>query len=242
MAGEEVQPQTTLIAVVGARTLLRRAVSSGYTSAAPKSPRVYVPHVPCEPLFQDDLDAVIAVAEPSLNVMLRLLSETGLRIFDAMTLRQCDVARSGDVWFVRIDKHGVFVPKTTHSARGGPISDELAQDLRALANAPQDALSPCNTRNPYPHWRMLLKKAEEKAGVKPFTFHGIRRAVSDRLRRNGTPLDVYVALMGHAAVTGLKHYSTVSLDDLREAQVKALTGVRRRKKEDPLGAQDGAAD
>jgi hypothetical protein len=36
-------------------------------------------------------------------------------------------------------------------------------------------------------------------------------------------------MMGHAAITGLRHYSTVSFDDIHEAQVKALTGMRRRE-------------
>lgn len=101
--------------------------------------------------------------------------------------------------------------------------------LLGLPEDPDGRLFPCDTNNPYQHWRMLLKKTQKKAGVKPFTFHALRRAMADRLRRSGAPVDAYIRYMGHAAITGLRHYASVSMDDLHDMQVKAQESVRRRK-------------
>ena len=59
-------------------------------------------------------------------------------------------------------------------------------------------------------------------------FHELRRAVADRLRRGGVPLDAYCTYMGHAAITGLKHYATVDDGDLRKAHAAVMAGGRRR--------------
>jgi integrase len=68
--------------------------------------------------------------------------------------------------------------------------------------------------------------------VERFSFHDIRRAMADRLRRLNVPVDVYCRYMGHAPITGLRHYSIVTRDDLHEAHRKALTNARRRSKKD----------
>lgn len=60
------------------------------------------------------------------------------------------------------------------------------------------------------------------------TFHDLRRAVADRMRRASVTIDVYCRFMGHAAITGLKHYATVDEADLRQAHAAALGGGRRR--------------
>ena len=64
--------------------------------------------------------------------------------------------------------------------------------------------------------------------VDELTFHDLRRAVADRLRRGQVGLDVYCKFMGHAAITGLRHYSTVDDGDPRKAHEAALNGGRQR--------------
>ena len=54
----------------------------------------------------------------------------------------------------------------------------------------------------------------------------LRRAVADRLRRGGVPLDAYCTYMSHAAITGLKHYVTVDGGDL-VARSSPRPGSRR---------------
>lgn len=58
--------------------------------------------------------------------------------------------------------------------------------------------------------------------------------MADRLRRSGIGVDAYCRYMGHSPITGLRHYSVVSEDDLHSARRKALGAVRRKgKKGDP---------
>jgi integrase len=221
--------QTTLNAVIGARTFFRWAEASNFVAVAPKAPKVAVPPVQHAPLFHDDVEAVIAVAAPPLNLLLWLLAETGLRITEATSRVRADIQQQDDKWVLSVAKRGAFVPKTTHSTREVPLPPDLAAALLRLTDEPEGALFPCDTKAPYAHWRVLMNKAQAKAGVTQFSFHALRRAFADRLRRSGAGVDRYIRFLGHAAVTGLRHYSTVSMDDLQESAEKARGSVRRRK-------------
>ena len=81
--------------------------------------------------------------------------------------------------------------------------------------------------------KKLLKdsfdKAKKVAGLRHFTFHDLRRAVSDRFRSIGTPVDRYCRFMGHSAITGLRHYSVVDPDDLHADLLAGLDAARKRK-------------
>lgn len=222
------KPQTVLNAMVGARTFLRWAVASNLVANPPKAPQVHVPPVERAAIFQEDIDAILKVAEPRLAALLRVLWEAGLRYSEATTLRRCDIDPSGTA---RVISRATFQPKTKHSARTVPISGELAKTLLDLAKEPDDFVFPCPESRDYHYWRHRLHQAQKQAGVHLFNFHDLRRAVADRMRRAGVPLDVYCKYMGHSPITGLRHYSVVLPDDLRAAHEQAMKTARRRSKE-----------
>ena len=227
-------PQTCSTAVVGCRTFLKWAGASGFVSEPPKAPIVNVPVAQRQPLYADEFQAVVEAAEPPVNLLLLLLWESGLRITEALTLRKKDIvlegagARNG---FVVVESHGSFVPKTSQSSRKVPVSRDLAQDLRNLAQDDDKLLFPTKSGHTYHYWRDRLKKAQVAARLpenERFTFHDLRRARADCLRRAGTPVDVYCRYLGHSEITGLKHYSVVSDEDLVKALEQGLANSRLR--------------
>lgn len=220
-------PQTVLNSIVGARTLLRWVVGSGLMTEAPKAPKVSVPPRENQPVYADDIAKIIEHADEPVKTLLQLLWETGFRYAEAASMRLSDVDLANKT--VRVIKRGDFVPKRDASYRTVPISDELAAKLGGLATAQSDLLFDCPEKCVYAYWRHRFRLAQRAAGIADeLTFHDLRRATADRLRRAEVPLDVYCKFMGHAAITGLKHYATVDDDDLRKAHEKAMKGGRTR--------------
>jgi integrase len=65
-----------------------------------------------------------------------------------------------------------------------------------------------------------LVAACEKRGMEPFTFHALRRLMTDTCQRRGVDVGTYSALMGHTAEEALRHYRQPTVDDLRGALLK----------------------
>jgi len=178
------------------------------------------------PVYVDDFDNVIAHASEPVRTYLELLWETGLRYVGAESLRKCHVGETAKA--VRISKRGNFVAKRQPSYRSVPVSDELCENLAALAVEPEGRLFPCEEKYPYQYWRYRFQLAQKGGLAGDLSFHDLRRAVADRLRRAGVRPDAYCTFMGHSAITGLRHYATVDDGDLRKAHAAAMKGVRRR--------------
>ncbi|GMV43446.1 MAG: hypothetical protein AMXMBFR64_51620 [Myxococcales bacterium] len=152
--------------------------------------------------------------------------KTGMRVSEGATTRGCDLLADGN--FVVIQERGGFVPKTPDSARRVPVTEAQMADLRLLVTSPEAPLIPSNGKGLYHYWRHRPQQAQKEAGVPEFTFHPLRRAVSDHLRSGGVPLDRYARFMGHAPVTAVRHYSTVAPDDLHTDLQAGLTAARTR--------------
>ncbi|MBM3204223.1 hypothetical protein FJZ55_10020 [Candidatus Woesearchaeota archaeon] len=221
------RPQTISNLLIGARTLLRWAVSKKWLNDGPKVPDFRVPPPNHEALFAEDVEATIAKAEAPLDLMLKLMWETGLRVSEAATTRGCDLLVEDRL--VMVQERDDFVPKTDDSERRVPVSADLMDQLRRLAVTPEGPLFPSRAACTYHYWLNRLNKAQKAAGVREFTFHALRRAVADRLRKGGVPMDRYAKFMGHAPITALRHYSTVTTDDLHDALEVGLGAARRRK-------------
>lgn len=219
-------PQTTENALCGARTILRWAAAQGLVAEPPTVPRFRAPAPQHDVLYGEDVEATIAHAAAPLDTMLRLIWETGLRVSEAATTRGFDLLP--DEKMVAVQERGNFMPKTPESARRVPVTETLMADLQRLVTTPLAPLFPCEVDRMYHYWRHRLHKAQKAAGVRRFTFHGIRRAVADRLRNGGVPLDRYARIMGHAPVTAVRHYSTVAPGDLHDALAAGLAATRRR--------------
>ena len=217
-------PQTIVSTLIGARTVLRWAETQGLATKTPKPPKYRVPAPRHEPLDEEQVTATIAQAEAPLNVMLQLLWETGMRVSEATSKRGIDLRPEENLVLVRT--RDLFVPKTKESERTVQVTPETMAMLKQLVTSPLAPLFPCTVKRVYHFWRHRLRKAQKAAGVRHFTFQDIRRAVADRLRNGGVPMDQYAKFMGHAPVTALRHYSTVTDDDLHKALKVGLSAAR----------------
>ena len=220
-------PQTIENALIGARTFLRWATPT-YLAAAPKPPDFHVPQNEAATIYEEDVKATIAKAEPPLDLLLRLIWETGFRFAEAATIRACDIDVAESM--VAVAPRGSFRPKTRNSQRRVPITEDLARDLLALGSGDDGPLFACGDNNPYAYWRHRLNKAHREAGINGFKFHDLRRAMADRLRKSGVTVDVYCRMMGHSPITGLRHYAIVDNDDLRDAHEAGLANGRKRRR------------
>jgi integrase len=227
LLGQGYKPQTVLNAIIGARTMLRWAAGSGLVHDAPKPPKLTVPPRVNMPVFVEDFQKVTDYAPEPLRTFLELLAETGLRYAEAESMRKCDVDTTAKT--VRVTDRDAFKPKREASYRSVPVSHELCDKLAALGTQPEDRLFLTTAKHPYQWWLNRFQAAQKAAGLDGrLTFHDLRRAVADRLRRGNVPLDAYCAYMGHAAITGLRHYATVDDGDLRKAHEAVMAGGRRR--------------
>ena len=222
-------PQTVENLLIGARTILKWAAAKGLVAVPPKVPSFRVPAPQHDVLYAEDVEGTIARAEAPPDVMLRLMWETGLRVSEAATTRGCDLI--SEERLVVVQALDGFVPKTLESERRVPVTETLVNDLQALVTTPGAPLFPCDVGRVYHYWRHRLFKAQRAAGVGRFTFHDLRRAVADRLRNSGVPLDRYAKLMGHAPVTAVRHYSTIAPGDLHADLEAGLGAARRRNPE-----------
>jgi len=67
----------------------------------------------------------------------------------------------------------------------------------------------------------------ELRSIEPFTFHGLRRLMTDTCQRRGVDIGAYTALLGHSPEEALRAYRQPTVDDLRGALVK----IRNRGQE-----------
>jgi len=223
------RPQTIKNALIGARTLLRWAVTEKYIAEAPGVPDYTVPELEHLPLYQEDIDALLSCAEQPLDLMLRLMWENGLRIAEAMNLRPADLRVDENE--ITIEEHGTFRPKTSRSTRTIPVTPSTMDALIALGEGTDTfgLLFPCPVKCRYHYWRHRFDQAKKAAALRHFTFHDLRRAAADRLRTAKVPLDRYCRLMGHSAVTGIRHYRITDPDDLHDDLQKGLNSARTRR-------------
>lgn len=72
----------------------------------------------------------------------------------------------------------------------------------------------------------LFDRLSRKAGTRPIRPHMLRHSFATTVRRNGAPLDVLQALLGHACLESTLIYDHISLADMRQAvaKVPAPTG------------------
>ena len=119
-----------------------------------------------------------------------------------------------------------------------PVRGESREALRALLavpvrrqptrahlewTGPEIFGNPATTRTLVDRWLATWPWA--KHGIKPFTTHGIRRAVADKLVRARVDLTAAAALLGHSTRMMLEIYRQVTASDVMLASQQAGLGV-----------------
>jgi integrase/recombinase XerD len=150
-----------------------------------------------------------------MRLLIVLLAETGLRITEAVTIEKDKLD---------LDARMVEVLGKGDKVRTVPLSEPVIAYLKQYI---KEHLS----ESPYlfpgagaelKHWQIhnaekTLKRACERAKVKPFTPHSLRHLFATTALKNGAKLEVVSRIPGHASVgiTG-DVYRHVDLEEMRE--------------------------
>jgi len=163
--------------------------------------------------------AILTALEPStrrfhtdLRPMVRLLTETGLRVGEACNLRRPDVDWTAGVATLRKTKAG----KPQHV----PLNAEALAILRALT--PQDAdghfFAWPDGRSWLPGYvTHAFRDAAVDAGVKDLHVHDLRHTFACRRLRAGVDIYTVSKLLRHASVVMSERYAHLSQADLKAA-------------------------
>jgi len=170
-----------------------------------------------------EMQKVLANVCTKTRPVVRFILETGCRAGEAYNLKwehlnlpALEVSiRAGDTW----------TPKTKHSIRTIPISEELAEELSTLPNISDYVFPGRNPKTPLNHVRKGLAAAVKKAGImhkgKPVKLcvHDLRKINASWRAMAGVPERVLQDLLGHAPGTPVtaKHYVFSSEDAKRKA-------------------------
>jgi len=166
--------------VVGSRReLFHRKPSKKIKKVPHESPEGYTPPI-------EDMEKVVAVADRTERIFLDSYLNTGARRSEVFKLK----------WDKDIDLKHRRVRLTTRKNKDGhfehewvPMSQTLYDELtwwwdnRSIKDTPYVFVADCNRHygKPFTTRRRFLKGLCERAGVKPFQYHALRRYVASLL-------------------------------------------------------------
>jgi integrase len=138
--------------------------------------------------------------------------KSGARVGEVGALRWCDVYTNADgAW--------VSFPQGKTGPRVFPITDEDFREIQAARPAHAADTDPMFTRS-FANSSAALVVACEARGIEPFTFHGLRRLMTDTCQRRGVDVGTYAAMVGHTPEEALRAYRRPTVEDLRAALLK----------------------
>lgn len=197
---------------IGARVFVRWARKEWGVPDA-KFPTVKVPARELRIPRDDEVRAVVAVAAPRVGALLLVLAYTGMRAGEALSRTWDDVDL--ELGTVAIGDRDGWKPKTEDSYGVVGLDDECIQLLRDLGGRnPKGAVFPSPTKSPIRDYTWKLERAVKKAGVAKFTFHDLRRYVSEGLRQAQVGVKAYQQAMGHSIQTAMCEYQLASEDEV----------------------------
>lgn len=133
--------------------------------------------------------------------------KTGARIGEITDLRWGDFFADADGHWVRLN-----------GKTGERVFPLQASDLEVIRSF-RPAVARDGARLFNTHFRKngsaQLQLSCERREITPFTFHGLRRLMTDTMQRNGVEVGVYARLMGHSIEEALRVYRKPTAVDLQ---------------------------
>jgi len=170
-------------------------------------------HTPC----RADVLAVLDELDGWARLAVLLLYATGARIGEVSDLRWKDV----DLALGEIRLSG----KT--GTRYVPVAPAVVSALREWGEAePEATVLGVSTKVPRAQLSVrILAPACERAKVRRFTPHGLRRAAVDLMATAGVDIGTACTITGHSARVMLEHYRSATRADRRRAVEAAALGA-----------------
>jgi integrase len=158
-------------------------------------------------LTEDELQRLVAEVPEQWRLVVRFLSQTGLRIGELVPLRWSDVdLKAGRVRVVRRLYRGTLdTPKSRYGVRDVPLSTALVRDLKAHRKASafaadSDLVFPSRdgtVLQPHNLLVRVVKPAGARAGVPWAGLHTLRHTCASRLFRSGWNAKQVQMVLGH---------------------------------------------
>jgi integrase len=168
------------------------------------------------------------------------LWETGMRIQEVMSLRRDRLDPGGP--FLKVaplseaDTGFDFRPKTEHSERKVPVSQELFKPLMSQAVTNNLRIFAGGTQHEYACWRHRFSKLTDSLAMRRFKFSEFRDTCAADLIAADVNMYTHQATMGHSAKTALTHYIRATDDELRDG-FKRVQAKRTKVKLETNGGE-----
>jgi integrase len=180
-------------------------------------------------LTEEELSRVLAEVPAQWRLLVRTLSQTGLRIGELVALQwgDVDLARGRIKVRRRLYKGTLDAPKSRYGVRDVPLSRALAADLNAhragCAHPGEgDLVFATRTGTPLSPHNLLMrvvKPAGARAGLPWIGLHTLRHTCASRLFRSGwNAKQVQMVLGHHSPAFTLATYVHLIPDDLPEPE------------------------
>lgn len=225
------RPSTVRNIMAPVRALFAQALQDGVVRANPCAGLRLAggtsPDTHARALTEDELARLIEEVPPRWRLLVRFLSQTGLRIGELVALRWEDIDLGARRVKVRrrLYQGTVDTPKSRYGVRDVPISQRLAQELWSHRSdsrftRDEDLVFPSAVGTPLSGVNILnrvVKPAAIRAGVPWAALHTLRHTCASMLFRGGwNAKQVQIVLGHHSPAFTLATYVHLIPDDLPE--------------------------
>jgi integrase len=165
-------------------------------------------------LTPEEYAQLLAHCSPHLAPIVRLAYHTGMRRGEilGLTWGQIDLKER----CIRL------LPEDTKTNEGRdvPLKQELVEMFKAFPRGLP--MTPVFTYKGHSiaEMKRSFSTACKRAKIKDFTFHDLRHTFNTNAYRAGVPIPTIMKITGHKSITMFRRYTTISLDDLKEAVEK----------------------
>ena len=233
---EGAKPATIRQELANLNTALGLAVQAGLLDHRPPIAHIAVRNVRTFAITEERCDALLAYLPSDIRDVAEFAYLTGWRRGEILSLLWSNVDRVNKI--IRLE------PGTTKNGCGRvfpygafPLLDTLLRRRERKtveAEAKLGLIIPLvfhrggePIRSFYKSWRCAC----ERAGIRGYVLHDLRRSTAQNLLRSGTPIQTAMALLGHRTRSMFDRYAIVDEEDLRMgieryAQRMALSKAR----------------
>ena len=164
-------------------------------------------------LQQEEYQALLQHLPQRYAVLLRLLTATGFRISEALSIRSTDLYEGG----VLVRKSNT---KGQRSTRDLPLPPNLLKELRDLAGNAQYVFQSTHKKET-PLTRQaadyVFRNTCKELGIEGWSLHGARRFFICTLAHKNVPLPVIQKAVGHSSLRSTTTYIEVEEHHIKNA-------------------------
>ncbi len=165
-------------------------------------------------------ERLLAAAEPSLQPILLVAYDTGMRLREVLGLTWSQVDMKAGVVKLAAQDTKTEEPRTVFLT--SRVQEALASLPRYLKS--DSVFTNPETGKAWNDIRKMFRRVLKAAGLTAIWFHDLRRSFVTNARRRGVPESVVMKMSGHRTRSVFDRFNIVEEDDLREAVKRIEAG------------------